>query len=151
MSKQPTYGAGLLWIALNDAPADNDNAEQLEGYISVALLADLFGKQAKDVANDVYTLRNGHLWVKTYRSVMAALRAQGMDVEAARAYLHDGILKGCAAFVQSRGTWYGIRLCRCKCAPGSIYCARHAKAAQRAEAQAARWENQNAHAPRRTK
>jgi hypothetical protein len=43
-------------IALNDEPSDLD-AENVAGYISTGLLADLFGKETDDVARDIVRFR----------------------------------------------------------------------------------------------
>jgi hypothetical protein len=87
---KPTYGAAILWIAENDNDWDNEGAEELSGYISVALVADLFGKSAAEVAQDVYALRNGSVMIKTYRMALQALKARGMDDSTAREYLEAG-------------------------------------------------------------
>lgn len=64
MAKKQGYKFGVEWIALNDAAGDDEPAEQMTGYISVALLADLFGKDAENVAKDVYAYRQKHLGYK---------------------------------------------------------------------------------------
>lgn len=43
----------VKWIALNDNAADNESVEDTAGYISVVLVADLFGKDAMEVARKV--------------------------------------------------------------------------------------------------
>lgn len=45
MSKRASYREGIEYIALNDEPAELD-VEQIQGYISVQLLAALFHKDA---------------------------------------------------------------------------------------------------------
>lgn len=55
-TKRQGYRFGVEWIALNDDPLALD-AEAVEATISVALLADLFGKRAMDVASDVIRFR----------------------------------------------------------------------------------------------
>lgn len=57
--KRASYREGVAWIALNDDPASSDalNAEELQGLISVALLADLFGKDQLEVAKAVVAYR----------------------------------------------------------------------------------------------
>jgi len=50
------YRFGVRWIAENDEP-DTLDAEEVSGYISTLLLADLFGKDALDVARDVVRAR----------------------------------------------------------------------------------------------
>lgn len=57
------YADGVQWIAGNDAPADTDglawNAgiERLRVTQTVTLLADLYGKEAEDVAAAVLRAR----------------------------------------------------------------------------------------------
>lgn len=55
--KHASYRFGVEWIAQNDAPGDGDDAEALAGYISVLLLADLFGVEPAKVASDVLKRR----------------------------------------------------------------------------------------------
>jgi len=49
----------IEWIALNDAAGDNQSAEDMVGYVSVALVADLFGKSPEEIAQRVFEKRNG--------------------------------------------------------------------------------------------
>ncbi len=61
--KRASYRYGVSWIALNDDPGSID-AYQLDtvfNMISVCLLADLFGKDAEDVAKDVIAYRRKHM------------------------------------------------------------------------------------------
>lgn len=53
------YKFGVRWIADNDDPGSSDaqNVEAVKGYISVLLLADLFGKDALEVAEAVVKVR----------------------------------------------------------------------------------------------
>jgi hypothetical protein len=51
-----SYRKGVAWIAWNDEPEDLD-PENVSGYISTSLLADLFGKDPLDVAKDVVRYR----------------------------------------------------------------------------------------------
>lgn len=53
VTKRPTYGDAVRWIADNDATGDNDSVEVVSGYISVVLVADLFGADPWKVAVDV--------------------------------------------------------------------------------------------------
>lgn len=56
--KRASYRKGVQWIADNDNPADRHQAlEDIAGYISVLLLADLFSVEADRVARDVYRIR----------------------------------------------------------------------------------------------
>jgi len=57
--KKPTYEFGVEWIALNDEPGITNWAE-MEGLISVLLLADLFDRSPGQVAADVVTYRIKH-------------------------------------------------------------------------------------------
>lgn len=46
------YRAGVRWIAVNDEPGEQQ-VSVVAGFISVALLADLFGKTQEQVARAV--------------------------------------------------------------------------------------------------
>ncbi|MBA2740983.1 MAG: hypothetical protein H0U46_03125 [Actinobacteria bacterium] len=50
------YSFGVAWIAENDEPNTLD-AEEVSGYISTLLLADLAGESAEDVASDIVRYR----------------------------------------------------------------------------------------------
>jgi hypothetical protein len=52
------YKFAIQWIALNDANGDDQAPEQLAGYVSVVLVADIYGKDQDEVAKDVYNLRH---------------------------------------------------------------------------------------------
>jgi hypothetical protein len=54
-----SYRVGVAWIAHNDEPGDHEQ-ERISGYISTLLLADLFGKDADDVARDIVRYRVKH-------------------------------------------------------------------------------------------
>jgi len=56
---RPSYHTAVQWIANEDSPGDNDDIETLRGYLTVCLVADLFGKDQDKVAKDVYEARNG--------------------------------------------------------------------------------------------
>ncbi len=58
MAKRPSLREAVQWIALNDAAGDDDLPELMAGYISVLLVADLFGKEPIDIARRVYTERH---------------------------------------------------------------------------------------------
>lgn len=51
-----SYPAGVDWIAFNDEPEDID-VDNVAGYISTSLLAELFGKDAAKVAADIVQRR----------------------------------------------------------------------------------------------
>ena len=58
--KRASYKFGIAWIALNDNPRDEEGLEEVSGYISAALLADLFSVDQKKVAQDVINFRAKH-------------------------------------------------------------------------------------------
>jgi len=47
----------IAWIAENDNAGMRDNVEDIAGYVTVCLVADLFGKSTADIAERVYTYR----------------------------------------------------------------------------------------------
>lgn len=51
------YRFAVQWIADNDSPADRVEAEVVQGYISVALVSDIYGKDQAEVARDVVAIR----------------------------------------------------------------------------------------------
>lgn len=59
------YTDALSWIALNDAPGDDDNAADTAGYLTVCLVADLFNKEPYEVARKVVHLRRR--WLQEIR------------------------------------------------------------------------------------
>ena len=70
--RKPTYAEAVIWIAENDAPGDNQSAEDVASYISVLLTADLFGVTADYVARDVRDVRSGQGRVEFHRELVAA-------------------------------------------------------------------------------
>lgn len=54
--KRASYRDGVDWIACNDEPSDRDLAS-VAGFISVILLATIFGVDAERVAADVIRQR----------------------------------------------------------------------------------------------
>ena len=58
--KRASYKFGIAWIALNDNPGDEEGLEEVSGYISTALLADLFSVHQKKVAQDVINFKAKH-------------------------------------------------------------------------------------------
>lgn len=54
--RRASYRFGVQWIALNDNPGENE-PEEMNGYVSVALLADLFGIHPERVVKDVLAYR----------------------------------------------------------------------------------------------
>lgn len=57
--KRASYREGVEWIARNDEPEEM-SAEVMAGMVSVSLLADLFGKEAVEVASAVIRFRKTH-------------------------------------------------------------------------------------------
>jgi hypothetical protein len=55
-TRRPTYRFAVAWIAQEDEPGDLDPAV-IAGYISTCLVADLWGKDEADVAEDVARYR----------------------------------------------------------------------------------------------
>lgn len=45
--------AAVQWIALNDNAGEKDTVEDTAGYLTVALVADIFGKDTTEVARKV--------------------------------------------------------------------------------------------------
>jgi len=65
---RPTYRAAMEWIAWNDNPGDDDLPIALSGYISVCLVADMWGKSSLRVATDVFNIRGEDSVVGQYMS-----------------------------------------------------------------------------------
>lgn len=53
----PTYRDAIQWIAANDNPGDAEPLEAVAAYLTVALVADLFGVTPDRVAADVIKAR----------------------------------------------------------------------------------------------
>lgn len=51
------YQFAVEWIAWNDSPGDEDGVNDLQSYVSVALVADIYGVAARTVARDVVAVR----------------------------------------------------------------------------------------------
>jgi len=51
--KRPSYKHAVEWIALNDNAGNGDTEEEIAGYISTALVADIFDISTERVASDV--------------------------------------------------------------------------------------------------
>jgi hypothetical protein len=51
------YKDAIEWIARNDNPGDYETAEEISRYLTVGLVADLWGKSESDVAVDVERVR----------------------------------------------------------------------------------------------
>lgn len=52
-----SYEFAVAWIAGEDNPGDDDDVETIAGYLTVALVGDLFGKSSARVAADVFATR----------------------------------------------------------------------------------------------
>lgn len=61
-TKRASYREGVEYVAWNDDPGSSDalDTEAVGGYISVQMLAALFGKDADKVATDVVEYRKKH-------------------------------------------------------------------------------------------
>jgi hypothetical protein len=59
VAKRPGYREAVEWIARNDDPGEM-SADPVSGLISVALVADLFGKEQIEVARAVIRFRRTH-------------------------------------------------------------------------------------------
>lgn len=76
-----SYRRGVEWIALNDDAGSDDAriVEQVRGYISTLLLADLFGKEPREVATDVVRLRMREKGVKRPKACRECGEFEGSD------------------------------------------------------------------------
>lgn len=48
------------WIARNDNDGDDEQVEELKGYLTVTLVADCYDLKAERVAADVWAMRHPH-------------------------------------------------------------------------------------------
>lgn len=55
--KRASFREGVAWIALNDSAADQASVEDIAGWVSTLLLADLFQVEPLRVAKAVQRLR----------------------------------------------------------------------------------------------
>ncbi len=55
--KPQSYAYAVNWIALNDSPADQSDPDTIRGWVSVALVADLYGRTQDETARDVIEAR----------------------------------------------------------------------------------------------
>lgn len=55
---QDYYQTAVEWIAYNDAPGDDDDVEALTSYLTVCLVADVFGIRVERVARSVKAIRD---------------------------------------------------------------------------------------------
>ncbi len=58
-NKRPSYREAIAWIAVNDSAGDEDaeTVSAVSGLITVALVADIFGKPDAEVGADVVRYR----------------------------------------------------------------------------------------------
>lgn len=52
-----SYRDAIHWIAANDAPGDKPTIRQYQTFLTVLLVADVWGKPSLDVASDVLRKR----------------------------------------------------------------------------------------------
>lgn len=52
------YEDAIQWIASEDAPGDDDIIDDLQGYLTVCLVADIFNRPATQVARHVWNIRH---------------------------------------------------------------------------------------------
>lgn len=57
-TKPPVVIDAIKWIAANDNPGDNDSPDELAGYLTICMTADLFGGMPEQIAQLVYLVRN---------------------------------------------------------------------------------------------
>ena len=62
------YLNAVLWVAINDSAGDNEPAEQVADYLTVLLIADVFGSTPRKVADDVIRARAHLARVQAARS-----------------------------------------------------------------------------------
>ena len=60
--KRPSYKEAIAWIALNDAPGDDDalDIEATKCYVTSVLIADIFGVDDEKVGKDIVLFRKNH-------------------------------------------------------------------------------------------
>lgn len=54
------YADAVEWIAFNDAAGDEASEEEVAGFVSTLLVADVFNKQPQKVAKDILRFRKKH-------------------------------------------------------------------------------------------
>jgi len=55
--RRASYREGVRWIAVNDEAGMGDTMDEVEVYVTVAMLADIFGVDTVRVATDVLNER----------------------------------------------------------------------------------------------
>ena len=55
--KRPSYHEACYWIAANDNAGNGDSLEEVTDYITVAMLADIWGLNVEKVGRDVWGTR----------------------------------------------------------------------------------------------
>lgn len=56
--KRASYREACHWIAFNDDAAAGANEEEIGGYVTTLLVADIFSVEPERVARDVARIRN---------------------------------------------------------------------------------------------
>ena len=56
-NKRASYRDAIAYIALNDAPGDVSDVDELMGFVSVGLVAAIFDKDQETVARAVFNYR----------------------------------------------------------------------------------------------
>lgn len=59
-NNRPTFRSAVEWVALNDNSGNGDSEDVIASYISVALVADLYGSQIEYVAKRVAGYRKSN-------------------------------------------------------------------------------------------
>jgi hypothetical protein len=55
--KRPSYHEACFWIAMNDNAGNDDSLQEVTDYITVAMLADIWGLETEKVGRDVWGTR----------------------------------------------------------------------------------------------
>lgn len=58
VTRRPTYGDAVLWLAQNDEVAEHDT-DAIDGFVTTLLAADLFGVEPRTLATDILRARHG--------------------------------------------------------------------------------------------
>lgn len=62
--KRLGYAKAVQWIADNDAPGDDDSAEDMFGYLTVALASEVYDVPQETIARDVWAFRHSNAYQK---------------------------------------------------------------------------------------
>ena len=55
--KRPSYHEACCWIAINDNAGNDDSLQEVTDYITVAMLADIWGLETEKVGREVWGTR----------------------------------------------------------------------------------------------